>query len=146
MTELKLSDLEQDSDMYISPFSDGISNISKSKKNNITDWLSVEKKVDTSILSEEQQQAFDKYLDGENIFITGPGGNGKTRLIKLIAEHARLNKKKCQVCAMTGCAAVLLECKAKTFHSWAGIGLAIDAETKIIDRIMKNRMKKKKMV
>ena len=25
---------------------------------------------------------------------------------------------------MTGCAAVLLECNAKTVHSWAGIGLA----------------------
>jgi hypothetical protein len=29
-------------------------------------------------LSDEQQLAFDKYILGENIFITGPGGSGKS--------------------------------------------------------------------
>ena len=73
--------------------------------------------------SNEQQLAFNKYIDGKNIFITGPGGTGKTALIRHIQKDAY---KKCvdiQVCALTGCAAVLLECKAKTVHSWAGIGL-----------------------
>ena len=29
-------------------------------------------------LSKEQQIAFDKYKQGQNIFITGPGGSGKS--------------------------------------------------------------------
>ena len=41
-------------------------------------------------LSKEQQIAFDKYVQGHNIFITGPGGSGKSALIKLIKENIHL--------------------------------------------------------
>jgi len=74
-------------------------------------------------LSKEQQIAYDKYVQGHNIFITGPGGTGKSALIKIIYKHAYSQFKDIQVTALTGCAAVLLNCKAKTLHSWAGIGL-----------------------
>jgi ATP-dependent DNA helicase PIF1 len=74
-------------------------------------------------LSLEQQEAFDAYMEGKNIFITGPGGTGKSALIKRIVRHARSRGSNVGVCAMTGKAAVLLECGARTFHSWAGIGL-----------------------
>ena len=73
--------------------------------------------------SQEQQLAFNKYAQGRNIFITGPGGSGKSALIKLIYQDALSKNKNVQVCALTGCAAVLLNCKAKTLHSWAGIGI-----------------------
>ena len=89
--------------------------------------------------SKEQQLAYNKYIAGKNIFITGPGGTGKTALIRNIQKDAY---KKCidiQVCALTGCAAVLLECKAKTVHSWAGIGLGNGSIENIIAKIMKNR-------
>ena len=118
----------------------------KPKANNISNWLTTEKTIDTSMLSPEQQLAFDKYREGENIFITGPGGCGKTKLIQLIAKHATLNRHRCKVCAMTGCAAVLLGLKAKTFHSWGGFGLANDSIEKIVDRITKSPMKKKNWI
>ena len=42
-------------------------------------------------LNNQQQEIFDKYLRGENIFITGPGGTGKTYLIKAIVENSKQN-------------------------------------------------------
>jgi ATP-dependent DNA helicase PIF1 len=98
----------------------------------------IEEKHNKYLLSEDQQFVFDKYAEGKNIFITGPGGCGKTYLIRYIYQHAINYGKNIQVCAMTGCAAVLLRCKAKTLHSWAGIGLAKMDEDKLISKIMKN--------
>lgn len=92
--------------------------------------------------SPEQQLAFDKYVSGENIFITGPGGSGKSYLIKKIASHAKKNGKKVSICAMTGCAAILLNCGAKTLHSWAGIGLARAEDDLIASRIVTNNYKR----
>jgi ATP-dependent DNA helicase PIF1 len=93
-------------------------------------------------LSEEQQLAFNKYVEGNNIFITGPGGTGKSELIKKINNHAYSHFKDIHVTALTGCAAVLLNCKAKTLHSWAGIGLGNGSIDQLITKIKKNKFAK----
>jgi ATP-dependent DNA helicase PIF1 len=93
-------------------------------------------------LSREQQIAFDKYVQGHNIFITGPGGTGKSALIKKIYSHAYSQFKDIHVTALTGCAAVLLNCKAKTLHSWAGIGLGNGTIEQLVLKIKKNKFAK----
>ena len=72
---------------------------------------------DISELSLEQKYAFYKFKNGENMFITGPGGTGKTKLIQYLDRYASSIGRDHQVCALTGCAAILLGCKARTIHS-----------------------------
>ena len=90
----------------------------------------------------QQSLIFNKYISGENIFITGPGGTGKTYLIKRIVSHAKENNKAFKVAALTGCAAILLECNATTLHAFAGIGLASGSIQQVVDRVIKNHHKK----
>ena len=92
------------------------------------------------ILSEKQQDAITRFMNGDNICITGPGGTGKTFLIK---EMIQQSKKKIQVCAMTGCAAILLQCNAKTIHSWSGIKLAKGEIEDIVESISNNKWLRK---
>ena len=94
-------------------------------------------------LSLEQKTALESFKEGKNIFITGPGGTGKTELIKYLVKDAKLRKKRIQVCALTGCASVLLGCGAKTVHSWANIGLAAGDSERIIERVAKSKYKNK---
>lgn len=92
-------------------------------------------------LSPEQQLALDEFTKGKNIFLTGPGGSGKTELIKRMVSLSETTHKKFQVCALTGCAAVLLNCKAKTIHSWAGIGLANGSIEEVVRKVLGNKYK-----
>lgn len=90
-------------------------------------------------LSKEQLYAFDKFTKGENLFITGPGGTGKTKLIHHFVQYLKLTRTPYQVCAMTGCAALLLKCNARTLHSWSGIKLGKGPIETIISQVVKNK-------
>lgn len=81
------------------------------------------------MLSLEQEKSLDLFTKGQNIFLTGPGGSGKSFLIKKMIEASRELKKKVSVCALTGCAALLLDCGATTIHSWSGINYVSPVHT-----------------
>lgn len=87
----------------------------------------------------KHKEIFESYLDEQNIFITGPGGTGKTYAIKTIYNHAIENNKKISVTALTGAASVLLDCNATTIHSWAGIGIQNKTDNEIIEKIIRSK-------
>lgn len=90
-------------------------------------------------LSKEQAYALHKFEAGDNLFITGPGGAGKTALIHHIINNGLARNKKIQICALTGCAAILMRCYARTIHSWSGMRLGKGTKKDIIQIILNNR-------
>lgn len=91
-------------------------------------------------LSPEQQKVFEAFKAGKSLFMTGAGGCGKSFLIRHMVEHSM--GKKIAVCAMTGCASIVLNCGATTLHSWAGIGIAENENETIVARLKTNRSHK----
>lgn len=94
------------------------------------------------MLNTDQENALEKVLEGKSVLITGAGGTGKTFLIKTITEELTKRGKRVAVTALTGCAALLLGSKAKTIHSWAGIGLGREPANKIASDIRRLPYKK----
>jgi ATP-dependent DNA helicase PIF1 len=93
-----------------------------------------------SLLNTGQRAAYDAVAMGKHIFLTGPGGTGKSFLLNML--YTVLPKRidtKVALTALTGCAALLLHPRAKTLHSWAGVGLAKDSATVLIKEIRKSR-------
>ena len=90
-------------------------------------------------LSTEQQYALHQFQSGKNLFVTGPGGTGKTKLIQHFVEYAKTVGKIYQVCALTGCAALLLNCNARTIHSWSGIKTARGKKDYVVSATLRNK-------
>lgn len=71
-----------------------------------------------------QAEVMARLLNGENLFISGPAGSGKTHIIKRFISHidaAYNGNFNVAVTASTGLAASLIE--GRTIHSWSGLGI-----------------------
>ena len=94
-------------------------------------------------LSEEQSRALALAKEGKSLLITGPGGTGKTFLIREIVKELKGVFKIVGVSALTGAAASLMtDLGARTLHSWAGMS----AKDLTIEQRIKQVMKRKECV
>jgi ATP-dependent DNA helicase PIF1 len=89
-------------------------------------------------MNQKQQEAFLLCQAGENIFLTGPAGTGKSFTLQRIIKWADTMDKDIGVTASTGLAAYLL--RGRTVHSFLGIGLGSKpAETLAANILKKNQ-------
>jgi len=86
-------------------------------------------------LTDDQQHALTKVLDGNNILITGGAGVGKSFLINTIQEHCR--HKKTVITSTTGTSAILIN--GTTLHAYLGIGIGTNSIGSMHTVIMKKK-------
>ncbi|MDR3079123.1 MAG: AAA family ATPase [Rickettsiales bacterium] len=87
-----------------------------------------------SYLSVSQRLAVDKILAGNNVFITGAAGTGKSYLLNHLKT---LGSRNIQLTATTGVAAINVG--GTTLHSWAGLGREEIPVREIARRILSAR-------
>lgn len=86
-------------------------------------------------LSNSQRLAFDSIERGENVFVSGSAGTGKSYLLNFIKKE--LKDKNIQITATTGIAAINIG--GTTLHSWANLGLEEIPIEQIAQKILSPR-------
>lgn len=92
--------------------------------------------MNTESLTEKQSKALFLMQKGENVFITGPGGVGKSLVINIF-KKLFYTKRNIGITSTTGVSAVLIG--GNTLHSYLGIGLGNGGVDNLIKMISKNK-------
>jgi len=92
-------------------------------------------------LNEKQKLALDAMINGENIFITGPGGSGKSHVVNIFIQYFREqlldDDQQLFVTSSTGLSSLLIH--GITIHQYSGLGSASKNLDFYVDRVKKNK-------
>ena len=80
--------------------------------------------------NEDYQKVLSLLVNGENVFLTGYAGTGKSYILNKLKEKL---KSKLTITSTTGIAAVNV--RGQTLHSWAGVGLCKNPIHKTVEKI-----------
>ena len=141
-----MDDLNEDEDIVIKPLlknnkkpSNDIENLEKSIGSLRFQSKPINKSVtelkDSTTFSNDQKKAYNAMVNWKNVFLTGPGGTGKTACIKLFYTMYK-STKKIAMTSTTGTSAILID--GVTLFSYLGIGLG----TSDVEILYLNIMKK----
>ena len=96
--------------------------------------------------NKNQKNAFQAMIEGHNIFITGPGGSGKSHVINYFVNYFKENieseDEKLHVTSSTGLSSLLIN--GVTINQYAGIGIFDKENEYYIKRINRNKITKKR--
>jgi ATP-dependent DNA helicase PIF1 len=92
-------------------------------------------------LTPMQEDAYQRMINGESIFITGMAGTGKTTLIRMFRKFYQDQRNMC-VTSTTGISALLIN--GTTLHSFAGIGLGTGSAGALVMKVLKNQKARKR--
>ena len=91
--------------------------------------------------NKKQKDAFEAMINGHNVFITGPGGSGKSHVINYFVNYFKnnLEKKdeKIHVTSSTGLSSLLIN--GTTINQYAGIGVFDKENEYYVKRINRNK-------
>lgn len=86
----------------------------------------------------QQSEAFDLMKMGNNIFLTGAPGSGKTHLLNKYIRYLKEHDVRVAVTASTGIAATHLQ--GVTIHSWSGIGVRDSLTSEDLEKILTKKL------
>ena len=96
--------------------------------------------------TEKQQQAWNAIMEGTNVFITGPGGSGKSHLINAFVHYFKTSleneSEKIYVTSSTGLSSLLIN--GTTINQYGGIGIFDKENDYYVKRIRRNKVTKKR--
>lgn len=93
-------------------------------------------------LTKKQEIALNLMKEGHNVFITGPGGTGKSFIINIFKDWCDSVYQNIAITSTTGVSALMIS--GRTLHSWAGIGLGNGSVTVLTNKIIRNYWAKKR--
>lgn len=96
------------------------------------------------IATDCQKKFFEEYFKGNNIFLSGAAGTGKSFALNSLAAFLDKNNVMVGMTATTGVAAFNI--KGQTIHSWAGIGLGEDSSTELVSKVKNNKILMEKII
>lgn len=85
----------------------------------------------------KQSTALDILKTGQNIFLTGSAGAGKTHTLNQYIHYLQARQVPVAITASTGIAATHMN--GITIHSWSGIGIRMDMDNKQISQLKSNK-------
>lgn len=88
-----------------------------------------------------QDRAFEILQSGENVFLTGSAGTGKSFLLNKFISYLKDKEINVGITASTGIASTHI--MGTTIHSWSGIGISKDINDPYVKRFLNRRNSKK---